>query len=181
MDIVALTLVAFKGRITIFPSFVSGMVASTLHLDPNRTVHLRTDPRPKTLPRVSRGYVFLCLPADLHRQPSRNHTSTPFVLQGGKERSPAVQGDNSIKSLPISIPLSTVHPSKLPVSIPLASVVLPSRAERLVRALTHTATTELQSCTWTRHGTGCTRLTLTGKEGLLVPTGLIVSYQGCKS
>uniref|UniRef100_I3JAW6 Histone-lysine N-methyltransferase, H3 lysine-79 specific n=1 Tax=Oreochromis niloticus TaxID=8128 RepID=I3JAW6_ORENI len=51
---------------------------------------------------------------------------------GVKERSPSVQGDNSITSLPISIPLSTVHPSKLPVSIPLASVVLPSRAERLV-------------------------------------------------
>uniref|UniRef100_A0A672Y3R1 Histone-lysine N-methyltransferase, H3 lysine-79 specific n=1 Tax=Sphaeramia orbicularis TaxID=375764 RepID=A0A672Y3R1_9TELE len=44
---------------------------------------------------------------------------------------PSFQGDNSITSLPISIPLSTVHPSKLPVSIPLASVVLPSRAERL--------------------------------------------------
>lgn len=56
------------------------------------------------------------------------------VLQVGKERSPSVQGD-SITSLPISIPLSTVHPSKLPVSIPLASVVLPSRAERLVRFL----------------------------------------------
>uniref|UniRef100_A0A8D0D293 Histone-lysine N-methyltransferase, H3 lysine-79 specific n=1 Tax=Sander lucioperca TaxID=283035 RepID=A0A8D0D293_SANLU len=53
-------------------------------------------------------------------------------IKGGKERSPSVQGDNSITSLPISIPLSTVHPSKLPVSIPLASVVLPSRAERLV-------------------------------------------------
>lgn len=58
------------------------------------------------------------------------------LLKGGKERSPSVQGDNSITSLPISIPLSTVHPSKLPVSIPLASVVLPSRAERLVSALT---------------------------------------------
>ncbi|XP_035997225.1 histone-lysine N-methyltransferase, H3 lysine-79 specific isoform X2 [Fundulus heteroclitus] len=50
--------------------------------------------------------------------------------RSGKERSQSVQGD-SITSLPISIPLSTVHPSKLPVSIPLASVVLPSRAERL--------------------------------------------------
>ncbi|XP_038134979.1 histone-lysine N-methyltransferase, H3 lysine-79 specific isoform X1 [Cyprinodon tularosa] len=49
--------------------------------------------------------------------------------RGGKEKSQSVQGD-SITSLPISIPLSTVHPSKLPVSIPLASVVLPSRAER---------------------------------------------------
>lgn len=50
--------------------------------------------------------------------------------RSGKEKSP-LQSDNSITSLPISIPLSTVHPSKLPVSIPLASVVLPSRAERL--------------------------------------------------
>ncbi|XP_061681046.1 histone-lysine N-methyltransferase, H3 lysine-79 specific isoform X2 [Syngnathoides biaculeatus] len=51
--------------------------------------------------------------------------------RGGKEKSPSTQVDSSITSLPISIPLSTVHPSKLPVSIPLASVVLPSRAERL--------------------------------------------------
>ncbi|XP_061538830.1 histone-lysine N-methyltransferase, H3 lysine-79 specific isoform X1 [Phycodurus eques] len=51
--------------------------------------------------------------------------------RGGKEKSPSIQADSSITSLPISIPLSTVHPSKLPVSIPLASVVLPSRAERL--------------------------------------------------
>lgn len=54
-----------------------------------------------------------------------------FVFQVIKEKSPAGPGD-SITSLPISIPLSTVHPSKLPVSIPLSSVVLPSRAERLV-------------------------------------------------
>lgn len=58
-----------------------------------------------------------------------------FSTQGCKEKSPSVQGDSSITSLPISIPLSTVHPSKLPVSIPLASVVLPSRAERLVSLL----------------------------------------------
>uniref|UniRef100_A0A8C4XE69 Histone-lysine N-methyltransferase, H3 lysine-79 specific n=1 Tax=Erpetoichthys calabaricus TaxID=27687 RepID=A0A8C4XE69_ERPCA len=38
---------------------------------------------------------------------------------------------DAITSLPISIPLSTVHPSKLPVSIPLASVVLPFRVEKL--------------------------------------------------
>uniref|UniRef100_A0A8D3AFR3 Histone-lysine N-methyltransferase, H3 lysine-79 specific n=1 Tax=Scophthalmus maximus TaxID=52904 RepID=A0A8D3AFR3_SCOMX len=64
--------------------------------------------------------------------PSPNATDVLKSLErGGKERSPSVQGDNSITSLPISIPLSTVHPSKLPVSIPLASVVLPSRAERL--------------------------------------------------
>uniref|UniRef100_A0A8C7K3L1 Histone-lysine N-methyltransferase, H3 lysine-79 specific n=1 Tax=Oncorhynchus kisutch TaxID=8019 RepID=A0A8C7K3L1_ONCKI len=68
-------------------------------------------------------------------------THTQYVLcvcvcvcdvQGGKEKSPAGGPGEAITSLPISIPLSTVHPSKLPVSIPLASVVLPSRAERLV-------------------------------------------------
>ncbi|KAI1882852.1 hypothetical protein AGOR_G00239170 [Albula goreensis] len=48
-----------------------------------------------------------------------------------KERSPAGAGGEGITSLPVRIPLSTVHPCKLPVSIPLASVVLPSRAERL--------------------------------------------------
>uniref|UniRef100_A0A8C6LZX9 Histone-lysine N-methyltransferase, H3 lysine-79 specific n=1 Tax=Nothobranchius furzeri TaxID=105023 RepID=A0A8C6LZX9_NOTFU len=61
-------------------------------------------------------------------------TNPKILERGAKDRSPSVQGD-SITSLPISIPLSTVHPSKLPVlpvSIPLASVVLPSRAERLV-------------------------------------------------
>uniref|UniRef100_A0A8C6NTZ0 Histone-lysine N-methyltransferase, H3 lysine-79 specific n=1 Tax=Nothobranchius furzeri TaxID=105023 RepID=A0A8C6NTZ0_NOTFU len=60
-------------------------------------------------------------------------TNPKILERGAKDRSPSVQGD-SITSLPISIPLSTVHPSKLPVlpvSIPLASVVLPSRAERL--------------------------------------------------
>ncbi|KAJ3599949.1 hypothetical protein NHX12_033901 [Muraenolepis orangiensis] len=64
---------------------------------------------------------------------SDGQSSTPKASdRGGKEKSPSGQaGDATIKSLPISIPLSTVHPSKLPVSIPLASVVLPSRAERL--------------------------------------------------
>lgn len=52
-------------------------------------------------------------------------------LQGLKERAYA-SGGEAITSLPVSIPLSTVQPSKLPVSIPLASVVLPSRAERVV-------------------------------------------------
>uniref|UniRef100_A0A8C1Q7B4 Histone-lysine N-methyltransferase, H3 lysine-79 specific n=1 Tax=Cyprinus carpio TaxID=7962 RepID=A0A8C1Q7B4_CYPCA len=55
-------------------------------------------------------------------------TTTPRSTD--KEKSLAAPGD-TITSLPISIPLSTVHPSKLPVSIPLASVVLPNRAERL--------------------------------------------------
>lgn len=47
-----------------------------------------------------------------------------------KEKSPSVNGE-TIRSLPISIPLSTVQPNKLPVSIPLASVVLPNRAEKV--------------------------------------------------
>ncbi|KFO28877.1 Histone-lysine N-methyltransferase, H3 lysine-79 specific [Fukomys damarensis] len=50
--------------------------------------------------------------------------------KGGKERTYSSHGE-TITSLPISIPLSTVQPNKLPVSIPLASVVLPSRAERV--------------------------------------------------
>lgn len=51
--------------------------------------------------------------------------------QGVKERTYSSHGE-TITSLPVSIPLSTVQPNKLPVSIPLASVVLPSRAERAV-------------------------------------------------
>lgn len=54
-----------------------------------------------------------------------------LCLQGLKERTYANSGE-AITSLPVSIPLSTVQPSKLPVSIPLASVVLPSRAEKVV-------------------------------------------------
>uniref|UniRef100_A0AAY4D2Q1 Histone-lysine N-methyltransferase, H3 lysine-79 specific n=1 Tax=Denticeps clupeoides TaxID=299321 RepID=A0AAY4D2Q1_9TELE len=53
----------------------------------------------------------------------------------GAERKNLAGGSDIITSLPISIPLSTVHPCKLPVSIPLASVVLPSRAERLVEII----------------------------------------------
>uniref|UniRef100_A0A8C8HQU8 Histone-lysine N-methyltransferase, H3 lysine-79 specific n=1 Tax=Oncorhynchus tshawytscha TaxID=74940 RepID=A0A8C8HQU8_ONCTS len=56
---------------------------------------------------------------------------TDFSPQPDPSKSPAGGPGEAITSLPISIPLSTVHPSKLPVSIPLASVVLPSRAERL--------------------------------------------------
>uniref|UniRef100_G3UKH6 Histone-lysine N-methyltransferase, H3 lysine-79 specific n=1 Tax=Loxodonta africana TaxID=9785 RepID=G3UKH6_LOXAF len=50
--------------------------------------------------------------------------------KGLKER-PYGSSSETITSLPVSIPLSTVQPNKLPVSIPLASVVLPSRAERV--------------------------------------------------
>lgn len=53
-----------------------------------------------------------------------------------KERAYSSHGE-TITSLPVSIPLSTVQPNKLPVSIPLASVVLPSRADRAVSVLGH--------------------------------------------
>ncbi|XP_023500119.1 histone-lysine N-methyltransferase, H3 lysine-79 specific isoform X3 [Equus caballus] len=70
--------------------------------------------------------------------PQDPRPSSPVALQmtgekgsekGLKERAYASSGE-AITSLPVSIPLSTVQPSKLPVSIPLASVVLPSRAEK---------------------------------------------------
>ncbi|XP_071261862.1 histone-lysine N-methyltransferase, H3 lysine-79 specific-like isoform X1 [Salvelinus alpinus] len=67
------------------------------------------------------GAKLSCLSPNSSDSPQNN---TPRSAERGG------QGD-TITSLPISIPLSTVHPSKLPVSIPLASVVLPSRAERL--------------------------------------------------
>ncbi|NXX78764.1 DOT1L protein, partial [Urocolius indicus] len=51
-------------------------------------------------------------------------------LQVLRERTSVSNGE-TITSLPISIPLSTVQPNKLPVSIPLASVVLPSRVEKV--------------------------------------------------
>ena len=64
--------------------------------------------------------------------PGQREQAGPVVcLQGWKERTYASSGE-AITSLPVSIPLSTVQPSKLPVSIPLASVVLPSRAEKVV-------------------------------------------------
>ncbi|XP_019512834.1 PREDICTED: histone-lysine N-methyltransferase, H3 lysine-79 specific isoform X4 [Hipposideros armiger] len=71
--------------------------------------------------------------------PQYPRSSSPMSLQmtgekgsekGLKERTYASSGE-AITSLPVSIPLSTVQPSKLPVSIPLASVVLPSRAEKV--------------------------------------------------
>ncbi|ERE72414.1 histone-lysine N-methyltransferase, H3 lysine-79 specific-like protein [Cricetulus griseus] len=58
-------------------------------------------------------------------------TSEKGSEKGVKERAYSSHGE-TITSLPVSIPLSTVQPNKLPVSIPLASVVLPSRAERAV-------------------------------------------------
>ncbi|KAF2977047.1 hypothetical protein EK904_012969, partial [Melospiza melodia maxima] len=59
-----------------------------------------------------------------------NHSSRQKADKVLRERSSVSNGE-TITSLPISIPLSTVQPNKLPVSIPLASVVLPSRVEKV--------------------------------------------------
>lgn len=73
--------------------------------------------------------------------------------QGVKERAYASSGE-AITSLPVSIPLSTVQPSKLPVSIPLASVVLPSRAEKAVSAALGPSLLPQASCARTGRATG---------------------------
>nr|XP_047933527.1 histone-lysine N-methyltransferase, H3 lysine-79 specific isoform X3 [Anser cygnoides] len=67
--------------------------------------------------------------------PQETRPSSPAALpiageKGLRERTSVSNGE-TITSLPISIPLSTVQPNKLPVSIPLASVVLPSRVEKV--------------------------------------------------
>ncbi|NXI37741.1 DOT1L protein, partial [Galbula dea] len=69
----------------------------------------------------------------LSPQETRPSSPAALPLAGEKvlrERSSVSNGE-TITSLPISIPLSTVQPNKLPVSIPLASVVLPSRVEKV--------------------------------------------------
>ncbi|NXK92747.1 DOT1L protein, partial [Formicarius rufipectus] len=70
--------------------------------------------------------------------PQETRPSSPTALPSAGEKVRAVlrertsvSNGETITSLPISIPLSTVQPNKLPVSIPLASVVLPSRVEKV--------------------------------------------------
>ncbi|KAG9486421.1 histone-lysine N-methyltransferase, H3 lysine-79 specific [Eleutherodactylus coqui] len=70
--------------------------------------------------------------------PQESHPSSPEAGQTSVDRGTdkmsrdrtSTPNPETITSLPISIPLSTVQPNKLPVSIPLASVVLPSRVEK---------------------------------------------------
>uniref|UniRef100_A0A8C5P9J8 Histone-lysine N-methyltransferase, H3 lysine-79 specific n=1 Tax=Leptobrachium leishanense TaxID=445787 RepID=A0A8C5P9J8_9ANUR len=69
--------------------------------------------------------------------PQESHPSLPETCHIAERLADKTLRDRSspsipetITSLPISIPLSTVQPNKLPVSIPLASVVLPSRVEK---------------------------------------------------
>ncbi|XP_016018980.2 histone-lysine N-methyltransferase, H3 lysine-79 specific isoform X5 [Rousettus aegyptiacus] len=100
--------------------------ASELH---PRAEHVKENGLPYHSPGLANG---------IKLSPQEPRPSSPVALQmtgekgsekGLKERGHASSGE-AITSLPVSIPLSTVQPSKLPVSIPLASVVLPSRAEK---------------------------------------------------
>ncbi|XP_020761617.2 histone-lysine N-methyltransferase, H3 lysine-79 specific isoform X2 [Odocoileus virginianus] len=99
--------------------------ASELH---PRAEHAKENGLPYQSPGITNG---------IKLSPQDPRPSSPMALQMGekgpekgvKERAYASSGE-AITSLPVSIPLSTVQPSKLPVSIPLASVVLPSRAEK---------------------------------------------------
>ncbi|XP_045432674.1 histone-lysine N-methyltransferase, H3 lysine-79 specific isoform X7 [Pipistrellus kuhlii] len=94
-----------------------------------RTEHAKENGLPYQSPGLANG---------IKLSPQDQRPSSPAALQmtgdkgsekGLKERAYASSGE-AITSLPVSIPLSTVQPSKLPVSIPLASVVLPNRAEK---------------------------------------------------
>ncbi|KAK9519085.1 hypothetical protein VZT92_021837 [Zoarces viviparus] len=114
-----------------YTRFSPAKIALRRHLnqDPTASAHLRG---PGMTTHREFGGVNSPLGAKLNcPSPNAADVQNKGFERAGKERSPSVQGDNSITSLPISIPLSTVHPSKLPISIPLASVVLPSRVERL--------------------------------------------------
>ncbi|XP_066198997.1 histone-lysine N-methyltransferase, H3 lysine-79 specific isoform X4 [Saccopteryx leptura] len=102
--------------------------ASTGELHP-RAEHIKENGLPYQCPGLTNG---------IKLSPQDPRPSSPVALQmtgekgsekGLKERAYASSGE-AITSLPVSIPLSTVQPSKLPVSIPLASVVLPSRVEK---------------------------------------------------
>ncbi|KAJ4943337.1 hypothetical protein JOQ06_005840 [Pogonophryne albipinna] len=111
-----------------YTRFSPAKIALRRHLNQDPNAHLRG---PGLNMHRELGGVYSPLGAKLNCPSPNPCDAQNKGFERGKERSPSVQGDSGIKSLPISIPLSTVHPSKLPVSIPLASVVLPSRVERL--------------------------------------------------
>lgn len=107
---------------------VAGNKAATSDLHP-RVEPTKENGLPYHSPGITNG---------IKLSPQDPRPSSPTGLQmtgekgsekGVRERAYASSGE-AITSLPVSIPLSTVQPSKLPVSIPLASVVLPSRAEK---------------------------------------------------
>eukprot|EP00079_Xenopus_tropicalis_P038713 XP_017952484.1 PREDICTED: histone-lysine N-methyltransferase, H3 lysine-79 specific isoform X2 [Xenopus tropicalis] len=86
-----------------------------------------------SFPSISPG-----IPNGVQFSPQESNPSSPELTHTPGERGPekmfrernSPSNPETITSLPISIPLSTVQPNKLPVSIPLASVVLPSRVEK---------------------------------------------------
>ncbi|XP_033710739.1 histone-lysine N-methyltransferase, H3 lysine-79 specific isoform X11 [Tursiops truncatus] len=135
----------------------SRATASELH---SRAEHAKENGLPYQSPGIANG---------IKLSPQDPRPSSPAALQmtgekgsekGLKERTYASSGE-AITSLPVSIPLSTVQPSKLPVSIPLASVVLPSRAEKVrstpspvPQARESSSTLEKQMGAGT-HGSGC--------------------------
>ncbi|XP_072834162.2 histone-lysine N-methyltransferase, H3 lysine-79 specific isoform X2 [Pogona vitticeps] len=88
---------------------------------------------PRTEPLKENGLIFPspAIPNGVKMSPLENRPASPAVTEKAlRARTPTNHGE-TITSLPISIPLSTVQPNKLPVSIPLASVVLPSRVEKV--------------------------------------------------
>ncbi|XP_062816166.1 histone-lysine N-methyltransferase, H3 lysine-79 specific [Anolis carolinensis] len=88
-----------------------------------RVEHLKENGLTFPSPPVSNG---------IKMSPADTRPSSPAANEKALRESRAcVSSGETITSLPISIPLSTVQPNKLPVSIPLASVVLPSRAEKV--------------------------------------------------
>ncbi|XP_068021145.1 LOW QUALITY PROTEIN: histone-lysine N-methyltransferase, H3 lysine-79 specific [Melanerpes formicivorus] len=90
-----------------------------------RAEHAKENGLPYPSPALSNG---------IKLSPQEARPSSPPALPSAAEKvlreRTSVSNGETITSLPISIPLSTVQPNKLPVSIPLASVVLPSRVEK---------------------------------------------------
>uniref|UniRef100_A0A8D0H8X9 Histone-lysine N-methyltransferase, H3 lysine-79 specific n=1 Tax=Sphenodon punctatus TaxID=8508 RepID=A0A8D0H8X9_SPHPU len=99
---------------------------ATAHEIHQRAEHIKETGLTYPSPGISNG---------IKLSPQETRPSSPAALPIAsekvlRERTSANNGE-TITSLPISIPLSTVQPNKLPVSIPLASVVLPSRVEKV--------------------------------------------------
>ncbi|XP_063003238.1 histone-lysine N-methyltransferase, H3 lysine-79 specific isoform X2 [Elgaria multicarinata webbii] len=102
----------------------NGKVAPNENLQ--RTEHLKENGLTFPSPTISNGMKM----SPLETRPS-SPAASPIASEKALRERTSVNNGETITSLPISIPLSTVQPNKLPVSIPLASVVLPSRVEKV--------------------------------------------------
>ncbi|KAH0625913.1 hypothetical protein JD844_034282 [Phrynosoma platyrhinos] len=91
-----------------------------------RAEHLKENGLTFPSPTLSNGIKM----SPLEPRPS-SPAALPVTNEKALRERTSVNNGETITSLPISIPLSTVQPNKLPVSIPLASVVLPSRVEKV--------------------------------------------------